>query len=208
MPSFDEELNLGNLGFRHIAGIDEAGRGALAGPVVAAAVILPRKDRIPFLHRIKDSKKLTPRQRNGLFDEIRGVAVAAGVGIVYFDIIDRTGIAGATRLAMKKAVENLSPPADYLLIDYMKLPDVPLPQKGIVHGDDLCYSIAAASIIAKVTRDRIMVELDDTYRGYGLASHKGYGTGEHLACLRQLGPSPVHRRSFNPVCRLRFGDYR
>ncbi len=208
MPSFDEEIKLESQGFCCIAGIDEAGRGALAGPVVAAAVILPSQVRIPFLHRIKDSKKLTPRQRAELFENIRNVAVATGVGIIDFDIIDSTGIAEATRLAMKMAVENLSPPADYLLIDYMKLPDVSLPQKGITHGDDLCYSIAAASIIAKVTRDRIMVELDNAYSGYGLASHKGYGTGEHLACLQRLGPSPVHRRSFNPVCQLRFGDFR
>ncbi len=208
MPSFDEEKKLEYDGFRYVAGIDEAGRGALAGPVVAAAVILPSQTRIPFLYRIKDSKKLSPRQREGLFGEIRSIAVSSGVGIVDFDVIDTVGIAEATRLAMKTAVENLSPPADYLLIDYMKLTDVSLPQKSITHGDDLCYSIAAASIIAKVTRDRIMVELDRTCSGYGFASHKGYGTGEHLACLQRLGPSPVHRRSFNPVCQFRFGDFR
>jgi ribonuclease HII len=199
MPSFDEEELLEAQGYRFIAGIDEAGRGALAGPVVAAAVVLPRKRDIPFIKMVRDSKKLTPVKREGLFPLISKTAVAVGVGVVDFDVIDDIGIVPATRLAMKFAVEHLSPPPDSLLIDFMKLPEIHLPQKGITHGDDLCYSIACASIIAKVSRDRIMVELGNTYQGYGLAGHKGYGTSEHLACLQRLGPSPIHRRTFQPV---------
>ncbi len=186
-------------GYRLIAGIDEAGRGALAGPVVAAAVILPRDIDTTWLTQVKDSKLLRPSEREYLFPYIQDVAVSTGVGIIPPGIIDSHGIVHATRLAMKMAVEQLSPPPDTLLIDYMSLPEVPLPQKGIKYGDSLCYSIACASIIAKVTRDRLMVELDMTYPGYGLAQHKGYGTAAHVSCLNRLGLSPVHRRSFKPV---------
>jgi len=115
------------------------------------------------------------------------------------EIIDAQGIIKATQLAMKLAIDQLSPPPESLLIDYMRLPEVPLPQKGITYGDRLCFSIACASIIAKVARDRLMIELDRNYPGYGLAQHKGYGTEKHLSCLHQLGPSPIHRQSFRPV---------
>jgi ribonuclease HII len=202
MPSFDEEKLFEAQGCRFIAGIDEAGRGALAGPVVAAAVVLPCGINIPFIKRVRDSKKLTPSMREDLFPRINETAVAVGVGVVDFDVIDNIGIVPATRLAMKFAVERLSQPADSLLIDYMKLPEIRLPQKGITHGDDLCYSIACASIIAKVSRDHIMVDLDKTYSGYGLAGHKGYGTREHVACLQRLGPSPIHRKTFRLVKEL------
>ena len=199
MPSFVEEKLLEAQGYRYIAGIDEAGRGSLAGPVVAAAVILPCHMDTPWLDQVKDSKQLSPAKRELLFHRIHEVAISIGVGVAHHKVIDAGGIIKATRLAMKSAVDQLSPPAEFLLIDYMHLPGVPLPQKGITNGDSLCFSIACASIIAKVSRDNMMRELDGTYPGYGLAQHKGYGTKGHLACLRRLGPSPVHRRSFRPV---------
>ena len=134
-----------------------------------------------------------------MFHRIHEVAISIGVGLIPHDLIDTQGIVKATRLAMKLAVDQLSPPPQSLLIDYMYLPEVRLPQKGITDGDSLCFSIACASIIAKVARDRLMVELDRIYPGYGLAQHKGYGTREHLACLYRLGPCPIHRQSFKPV---------
>jgi ribonuclease HII len=198
-PSFVEERAFQDRGYRFIAGIDEAGRGPLAGPVVAAAVVLPHPLVVPWLAQVRDSKQLPPSRRDFLFQHIQETATAIGVGIVPHDIIDRQGIVSATRLAMKQAIDHLTPPADCLLIDYIRLPGVPLPQKAITNGDSLCLSIACASIIAKVTRDRLMLEMDSAYPGYGFAQHKGYGTRQHLICLRRLGPSPVHRRSFRPV---------
>jgi len=199
MPSFIEEGKMAAQGYRLIAGIDEAGRGALAGPVVAAAVILPLDINFPWVSEVKDSKLLTPGQREFLFYQIQQVAIAVGVGAIPHDLIDREGIVSATRLAMKQAVEQLSPQPESLLIDYLLLPEINLPQKGIVDGDNLCLSIACASIIAKVSRDRMMVAFDKLYSGYGLARNKGYGTGEHFACLSRLGPCPIHRRTFSPV---------
>jgi len=199
MPSFVEEKLLEAQGYQYIAGIDEAGRGSLAGPVVAAAVILPCNMDTPWLNQVKDSKQLSPAKRELLFHHIHKVAISVGVGVAHHKVIDAGGIIKATRLAMKLAVDQLSPPAEFLLIDYMHLPGVPLPQKGITNGDSLCFSIACASIIAKVSRDNMMRELDGTYPGYGLAQHKGYGTKGHLACLRRLGPSLIHRQSFSPV---------
>ena len=198
-PSLAEEKKFEAQGYRLIAGVDEAGRGALAGPVVAAAVILPADIEAPWLSQIKDSKQLTPARRELLFPHINEVAISAGIGVVPHEVIDARGIVQATRLAMKLAIDRLSPPAESLLIDYMSLPEVPLPQKGITNGDCLCFSIACASIIAKVTRDRLMIELDRVYPGYGLAQHKGYGTEKHISCLYRVGPSPIHRRSFHPV---------
>jgi ribonuclease HII len=202
MPTFIEEKKLEAQGYRRIAGIDEAGRGALAGPVVAAAVILPRHINAPWLEQVNDSKRLSPARRTLLFHYIHESAVSIGIGVVRHEVVDAEGIVGATRLAMKLAVGQLLPPAESLLIDYMHLPEVPLPQKGITYGDSLCFSIACASIIAKVTRDKLMVEFDGTYPGYGLAQHKGYGTRKHIACLNKLGPCPIHRRSFRPVREL------
>ena len=198
-PSLVEEKKLEAQGYRLIAGVDEVGRGALAGPVVAAAVIMPAEIDAPWLNQIKDSKQLTSARRELLFPHINEVAISAGIGIVPHEVIDAQGIIKATRLAMKLAIEQLSPPAESLLIDYLSLPEVPLPQKGVVKGDSLCFSIACASIIAKVTRDHLMIELDRAYHGYGLANHKGYGTKEHIACLCRLGASPIHRRSFKPL---------
>ncbi len=199
MLSFAEEELLESQGYQLIAGIDEAGRGALAGPVVAAAVILPRHIDAPWLNQVKDSKQLSPARRELLFHHIHEIAIAVGIGMATSEIIDTQDIIKATRLAMKSAIDQLSPPPQFLLIDYMLLPDVPLPQKGITNGDSLCFSIACASIMAKVARDHLMIEVDKTYPGYGLAQHKGYGTKEHLACLHTLGPSPIHRQSFKPV---------
>ncbi|MFC1954196.1 ribonuclease HII [Chloroflexota bacterium] len=198
-PSFAEETILAAQGYRYIAGIDEVGRGALAGPVVAAAVILPYRVDAPWLNLVKDSKQLSPAKREFLFPCIRKIALATGIGMASQEIIDSRGIIRATQLAMKLAIDQLSPPPDTLLIDYISLPEVKLPQKGIISGDSSCFSIACASIIAKVTRDRLMVELNATYPGYGLAKHKGYCTEEHCSCLYRLGPSPIHRQSFKPV---------
>jgi len=199
MPSFVEEEMLAAQGYQRIAGIDEVGRGAIAGPVVAAAVILPRQVDAPWFSEVRDSKLLTPARRELLFHHIHEIAISIGIGLVPHYLVDTHGIVKATRLAMKVAVEQLSPPAESLLIDYMRLPEVGLPQKGITNGDNLCFSIACASIIAKVARDKLMVEFDEIYPGYGLARHKGYGTRQHIASLYRLGPCPIHRRSFKPV---------
>ncbi|MBA7650271.1 Ribonuclease HII [subsurface metagenome] len=199
IPSFAEEKLLEAQGYQRIAGIDEAGRGALAGPVIAAAVILPCRIDAPWLNLVKDSKQLSPATRELLFHHIHEIAISVGIGMATNEVIDTQGVIKATRLAMKLAIDQLSPPPQSLLIDYMLLPEVPLPQKGITNGDKLCFSIACASIMAKVTRDQLITELDKIYPGYGLAQHKGYGTKEHLACLRRLGPSPIHRQSFKPV---------
>jgi ribonuclease HII len=183
-PSLNEENGLSSRGYRLIAGVDEAGRGALAGPVVAAAVILPQCPDFPWLKSVRDSKEIPPARRESLFDLIKQEAIAVSVGIIAPQTIDVIGILNATKIAMCHAVEQLSHPPDFLLIDYVRLPQL---------------SISCASIIAKVTRDRIMVELDQLHPGYGLANHKGYGTREHVNCLRQQGPSNIHRHSFAPV---------
>lgn len=198
-PSFVEERQLAALGYQLIAGVDEVGRGALAGPVVAAAVILPFNLKARWKNRVRDSKQLTGEERESLFPYIKEVAISTGVGTVSHEMIDRVGIAKATRRAMKLAIDQLTPSPQYLLVDFSRLPEVSLPQKGVVDGDSLCFSIACASIIAKVFRDRLMVALDAEYPGYGLADHKGYGTAAHLACLQKLGPCAIHRHSFQPV---------
>jgi ribonuclease HII len=203
-PDLREEMALYAEGYRHIAGLDEAGRGAWAGPVVAGAVILPIDHPAVSYEReggcrIRDSKQLTPRQRERLYPVIGSMASAVGVGIVPPDQIDEVGIVPATRQAMGLAIAQLSPPPDFLLIDYLKLPNPSIAQKSITHGDALSLSIAAASIVAKVTRDRLMVELDVQYPGYGFARHKGYGTRQHRESLIRLGPSPIHRLSFAPM---------
>jgi len=201
-PTFQEEDALRQLGYRRVAGIDEAGRGPLAGPVVAAAVILPGIFEADWKPLINDSKQLSPSLREELFLYITDIAVGIGIGMCDIQIIDSRGIVKATRLAMKRAVEQLTPVPDTLLIDYMSVPEIRIPQKGITHGDCLSFSIACASIIAKVTRDHLMIELDKTFPEYKFAEHKGYGTPEHLECLRRFGPSPIHRCSFQPVREL------
>lgn len=198
-PTFREEEELRAQGYRLVAGIDEVGRGPLAGPVVAAAVILPFDELPSWLRHVRDSKQLTPRQRESVYDCIIESGVAFGVGVVSHEVIDETGIAPATRLAMRHAVEQLSAQPDYLLIDYVRLPELRIPQKSLVNGDSTSLSIAAASIVAKVTRDRLMVKLDSLYPGYGLAQHKGYGTAGHMEALQRLGPCPIHRKTFEPL---------
>jgi len=199
IPSFAEEKLLEAQGYRLIAGVDEVGRGALIGPVVAAAVILPPEVNTHWKDKVRDSKQLSPAKRDYLVDFIQETAISVGIGITPHDVVDAQGIVRATRLAMKSAIDQLVPEPQYLLIDYLRLPEVKLPQKGITDGDSLCFSIACASIVAKVARDQLMVEMDRDYPGYGLARHKGYGTKEHLVCLRRQGPCPLHRRSFRPV---------
>jgi ribonuclease HII len=201
-PSFAEEKALRAQGYQFIAGVDEVGRGALMGPVMAAAVILPDSFRAHWKNRVRDSKQLTPEEREYLFDFIKEVAISFGIGECSNDIIDSIGIARATKRAMMSAIQHLNPSAQYLLIDYVHLEETQLPQKGITHGDSLVFSIACASIIAKVTRDRLVAEMDKDFPGYGFAGHKGYGTEEHLKCLQEKGPCPLHRRSFSPVAEM------
>ncbi len=200
-PTLEHETRLWAEGYRHIAGLDEAGRGAWAGPVVAAAVILPfdQPDLMRPLAGVRDSKALTPARRERQLEIIDDHALAWAIGAVPPDEIDRMGIAPATRGAMAQALEALSCPASYLLIDYLPLPDVPLPQYHLPKGDVWVLSIAAASIVAKVHRDRMMVGLEACYPGYGFARHKGYGTAQHRAALAALGPCPAHRMSFAPL---------
>lgn len=183
-------------GYSVIAGIDEAGRGALCGPVVAAAVVLPTGLAIPG---VNDSKKLSPNTREQLYDEIMARALAVGIGMGTPELIDTINILQATRHAMKQAVSLLSLQPDMLLIDGISTIDVPLPQKTITKGDSRSLSIAAASIIAKVSRDRMMAELDLLHPGYGFASHKGYGCASHMEAIQRLGPTPVHRLTFRGV---------
>lgn len=204
-PTWQFETGAWARGARAVAGLDEAGRGPLAGPVVAAAVILDPGRPIPG---VADSKTLSPARREHLFGEIHRTARAVGVGFASHAEIDRVNILQATLRAMTRAVANLSAGAgaapgqgvpDYLLIDALRLPDVALPQEGIVRGDGRSVSIAAASIVAKVTRDRLMVAIDRRYPGYGFAIHKGYPTAAHRRAIDRLGPCPVHRRSFRGV---------
>ena len=198
-PNLDWEKRLKAQGYELIAGIDEAGRGALAGPVVAAAVILPRCGYLPWFKLVRDSKEISSKKRETLFPLIRGEVTAVGVGIVSEKIIDATNILKATQLAMKQAVEKLPGQPHFLIIDRLTLPHCSIPQEGITRGDKLCLSIACASIVAKVTRDHLMEQLDEIYPGYDFARHKGYGTRRHVSCLQRLGPSPIHRLSFAPV---------
>jgi len=205
VPSLRFEHRLRKQGFALIAGIDEAGRGAWAGPVVAAAVILPldRSDLTKALKGVNDSKQLTARQRERLYPVIRSVALAVGVGGAGPEEIDRDGIVPATRAAMERALAMLAVPPDALLIDAVDLRAiVDLPQHSLVRGDSISLSIAAASIVAKVSRDRMMVKLDALYHDYGYGKHKGYGTTLHQTALEQLGVSEPHRRSYKPIQKL------
>lgn len=182
-----------NDGIKYIAGVDEAGRGPLAGPVAAAAVILPKGI---FIKNLKDSKKLSPAQREILYDEIIEKAISYGIGIVDEKCIDEINILNATKLAMKKAIKKLHPVPDILFVDAVFLYNMNIKQKAIEKGDNLSISIAAASILAKVTRDRIIESKDSVYPEYGFARHKGYGTKEHIEAIRKYGACPIHRMSF------------
>lgn len=200
-PTLEHERHLRSLGYAHVAGIDEAGRGCLAGPVVAAAVVLrPETLETPEdLAGIDDSKRLTPAQRAELLPRVRHNAVAIGIGMVPAFLIDSLGIIRATRLAMELAVFYLPRLPDALVIDALTLPALPLPQTALIHGDSLSYSIAAASIVAKTARDNWMVGLDRAYHAYGFAAHKGYGTAQHMRALDRWGPCPEHRATFRPL---------
>ena len=180
-------------GYRQIAGIDEAGRGALAGPVIAAAVILPINCSIKGL---KDSKQLTPKQRDRLSDEIYSVAVSVAIGSVDNHLVDELNVLEATLLAMRQAIEKLTLQPDYLLVDGINFPVTDIQGEAIKKGDSRSYSIAAASIIAKTTRDRRMIALDRTYPDYGFSQHKGYPTSQHRQAIAQFGASDIHRRTF------------
>lgn len=189
------ETSLYNEGKTLICGVDEVGRGPLIGPVVAAAVILPQN----YYHEdIKDSKKLTEKKREKLYDIIKENAISIGIGIVDEKVIDEINIYEATKIAMKKAIEDLSVKPEHILIDAMKL-ELNIPSTSIIKGDALSESIAAASIIAKVTRDRMMSEMDKKYPMYDLSNNKGYGTKKHIEALKQYGPCSHHRKTFAPV---------
>lgn len=190
------EKQVRSAGYHSIAGVDEAGRGPLAGPVVAAAVILPEGLLLPG---VNDSKKLSGANRERLFDIIMQQALSVGTGFGSHELVDRINILQATRHAMLEAVSKLTPQPDYILIDGITTIASLLPQKTIKKGDSLSLSIAAASIIAKVTRDRLMVEMDAQYPGYGFAGHKGYGSASHLEAIRRFGPCPIHRLTFGGV---------
>ena len=196
---YDEEEVLLERGFSYVAGIDEVGRGPLAGPVVAGVVILPPRPQGTWLNGIRDSKAMTAAQRDRSFDAIVENAWASATGEASALEIDEMGIVPATALAMRRALDSLALMPQFLLIDAFPLPDIDIPQKAIVKGDALCLSIAAASIVAKVTRDRIMKEIDKDYPEYGFAGHKGYGSAEHISKIETLGPCPVHRYSFAPI---------
>ena len=197
-PTREFESEARRCGYRIIAGLDEAGRGPLAGPVVAAAVILPARVRLPG---VTDSKLLTEPVRARLFEDIMLRAVAVGIGEASEREIDTLNILEATRLAMSRALLQLKTSPDFLLLDAMVLPGVPIPQRPIIKGDQLSLSVAAASIVAKVARDRLMEQCHRLYPQYNFRDHKGYGTAEHLHLLKMHGPSPIHRRTFAPVQR-------
>jgi ribonuclease HII len=186
-------------GYCRIAGLDEAGRGPLAGPVVAAAVVLPAD---LLITGVTDSKKLAEPERERLYELILKLALSWGVGIVDERTIDDVNIYQATIIAMERALECITPPPDYLLIDALTLPRVPIPQNPLIKGDLRSHSIAAASIVAKVTRDRLMKELHEKYPQYNFHKHKGYGTKEHLSLIRKHGPCEAHRKSFRPVSEM------
>ncbi|HEY4027458.1 MAG TPA: ribonuclease HII [Candidatus Dormibacteraeota bacterium] len=190
------ERQVHEMGYTIVAGIDEVGLGPLAGPAVAASVVLPIGARLPGLD---DSKKLSPDERERLDRLIRRRAIAIGVGAVAPEVIDRDGLTRARQLAMRGAVQGMHLQAEYLLVDAWDVPDLALPQLCVVKGDGTCASIMAASVVAKVYRDRLMVDYDRQYPGYGFATHKGYATRAHQMALRQLGPSPIHRMSWAPI---------
>ena len=208
-PTFELERRFYAQGFDMVAGIDEAGRGPLAGPVVAGAVIFPTSLFSSSLHNgnhdhswldmVDDSKALSHRQRMEALEHIREHSVSLGVGLATAQEIDAHGIVPATRKAMRRALEGLDVSPSHLLIDHVQLNGLGIPFYSLPHGDSISYSIAAASILAKVTRDGMMSEAEAMYPGYGFASHKGYGTVEHRRRLSELGPCPIHRRTFAPV---------
>lgn len=198
-PTFDEELRLFERGFSLVAGLDEAGRGPIAGPVVAGATILPKDLRGPWASLIRDSKQMTETAREQAYSYLEDNALAMAAGISSTREIDANGIVKATQLAMERALLDLPLHPQFLLLDAFPLPNVNIHQKAIIHGDSISLSIAAASIVAKVTRDRLMKKADDDFPMYGFRSHKGYASTKHLAALEEHGPCSLHRFSFEPV---------
>ena len=198
-PTYQEEASLLGLGYSLVAGLDEVGRGPLAGPVLAGLVVFPANPKGRWVRLIRDSKQMTPAQREHALPYIEDSALALSIGASTPQEIDELGIVGATRLAMARALGSVALLPQFLLLDALTLPAVDIPQRAIVRGDSLCLSIAAASIVAKVARDSLMRDEDAAYPGYGFAQHKGYCTPEHLRNLRRLGPCSIHRYSFAPV---------
>jgi ribonuclease HII len=208
-PTWEHETDVCSHGYGLVAGVDEAGRGAWAGPLVAGAVILPHPSILQMgdpcgelaegLASLRDSKMLSAHVREELLELIKRVAVGVGVGVVSSALLDTIGVGPANRLAMARAVRALSSKPDYLLLDAFRIHSMPLPQRPIIRGDATCISIAAASIVAKVARDRMMTELDPLYPEYGFSQHKGYGTRRHAEALLIHGATPAHRRSFAPI---------
>ena len=207
-PHLQKEIALLKQGYHFVAGLDEAGRGARAGPVVAAAVILPldQPQLSQILTGLDDSKKLTPRQREVYFEKIQNTAAAVAVGIAPPELVDEINVVQATRRAMEQALNQLSVTPAYLLLDHLRLPAVDIPQDSFPKADSISLTVAAASVVAKVTRDRLMVELSQQYPGYGFERHKGYGTLIHRKALQQLKPCVVHRMSYRPVQMVLAGD--
>lgn len=199
-PDLSFEKSLWEVGIDNIAGVDEAGRGALAGPVAAAAVVLyPTKSKPSLLDGLRDSKQLSPPRRDEWAEIIRQEAQAWGVGFASYNEIDLWGIVPATRMAAMRALDGIELPINHILLDYLFLPEVRIPQTNLIKGDQRSLSIAAASILAKTARDKQLMQLDPEFPGYFFAEHKGYATSQHLAALERLGPSPIHRKSFAPV---------
>ncbi|WP_246046315.1 ribonuclease HII [Thermosporothrix hazakensis] len=207
--SLAEEMALFEQGYCFIAGLDEAGRGCLAGPVVAAAVMLPLEKGAEtlseLLRGVNDSKQLSEATRESLYDRIMQEALAVGVGIGSVELIERYNILQATKRAMQVALDQLSPAPQALLLDALTLPNLTLPQRSLIKGDARSLSIASASIIAKVTRDRLMRELHQEYPEYGFDRHKGYGTEAHIAAIKQYGATPHHRKTFSPIREMLYG---
>jgi ribonuclease HII len=204
-PDLYLEIELHKRGYRMIAGIDEAGRGAWAGPVAAGVIILPvdQNALLEELDGVRDSKLLSAKQRTYWEKYLKKIALAWGVGMVSVKEVDSLGMIRATRLAMQRAIDRLKTPPEFLLIDHLLLPENSLPQTALPHGDVSVLSISSASILAKVARDRKMIAYDRKYPGYGFRNHKGYGTPQHQKALRELGPSVLHRQSFEPIAALK-----
>jgi ribonuclease HII len=198
-PDRREEAAAFALGYRRVAGVDEAGRGALAGPVVAAAVILPEDADFEWLAMVRDSKLLSKHARETILRLMQEARIEIGVGSASAAVIDNVNILNASKRAMKMALQQLTTPPDYVLTDAVRLQRLSVPQKNIIKGDRICLTISCASIVAKVTRDHLMIELDAKYPEYAFDNHKGYGTSEHLRLLRRHGACKIHRFTFGPV---------
>lgn len=199
IPDFTQEDSLFQQGYSMVAGLDEVGRGTLAGPVVAGLAIFEHKPYDDWVGMIRDSKQMSPSQREYVIPYLESAALALEIGVSSSIEVDNLGIVSATRLAMKRAINSLTFLPQYLLLDAFPLPDISIPQKAIIRGDSICFSIASASIVAKVRRDKMMEEYDILYPGYGFVSNKGYGTRQHMDGLKELGPSPIHRKTFSPL---------